>query len=32
MIKEVSSDILLTKAQTIAHGVAPHDPFNNGLA
>lgn len=32
MIKEVSGDILLTQAQTIAHGVAPNDPFNNGLA
>lgn len=32
MIKEVSGDILLTKAQSIAHGVAPNDPFNNGLA
>lgn len=32
MIKEVSGDILLTKAQAIAHGVAPNDPFNNGLA
>ncbi|MBM3342618.1 MAG: macro domain-containing protein [Betaproteobacteria bacterium] len=32
MIKEVSGDILLSKAQAIAHGVAPNDPFNNGLA
>ena len=32
MIKEVSGDILLTKAQTVAHGVAPNDSFNNGLA
>lgn len=32
MIKEVSGDILLTKAQTIAHGVAPNDPFATGLA
>lgn len=32
MIKEVSGDLLLTKAHTIAHGVAPNDPFNNGLA
>lgn len=32
MIKKVSGDILLTKAQVIAHGVAPHDHFNQGLA
>lgn len=32
MIKEVSGDILLSKAQAIAHGVAPHDHFENGLA
>ncbi|MCB9990959.1 MAG: macro domain-containing protein [Rhodospirillales bacterium] len=32
MIKKVSGDILLTKAQAIAHGVAPHDHFNQGLA
>lgn len=32
MIKEVSGDLLLTKAQVIAHGVAPNDPFHNGLA
>ncbi|MEM1321339.1 MAG: Appr-1-p processing protein [Bacteroidota bacterium] len=32
MIKEVSGDILLTSAQTIAHGVAPHDHFDRGLA
>ena len=32
MIKEVSGDILLTKAQAIARGVAPNDPFTNGLA
>ena len=32
MIKEVSGDILLSKAQAIAHGVAPHDHFDNGLA
>lgn len=32
MIKEVSGDILLTKAQAIAHGIAPHDHFNQGLA
>ena len=32
MIKEVSGDILLTKAQAIAHGIAPNDSFKNGLA
>ena len=32
MIKKVSGDILLTEAQAIAHGVAPHDHFNQGLA
>lgn len=32
MIKEVSGDLLLTKAQVIAHGVAPNDPFHSGLA
>ena len=32
MLKEVSGDILLTKAQVIAHGVAPGDGFNQGLA
>ncbi len=32
MIKEVTGDILLSKAQAIAHGVAPHDHFDNGLA
>ena len=32
MIKEVSGDILLTRAQVIAHGVAPNDPFHSGLA
>jgi O-acetyl-ADP-ribose deacetylase (regulator of RNase III) len=32
MLKEVSGDILLSKAQVIAHGVAPNDPFHNGLA
>ena len=31
-IKEVSGDIMLSKAQAIAHGVAPHDHFENGLA
>lgn len=32
MIHEVSGDILLTKAQVIAHGVAPNDHFASGLA
>jgi len=32
MITEVSGDILLTKAQTIVHGVAPNDHFTSGLA
>lgn len=32
MIIEVSGDILNSKAQAIAHGVAPDDHFNQGLA
>ena len=32
MIHEVSGDILLTKAQAFAHGVAPNDHFDHGLA
>ena len=32
MIKEVKGDILLTSAQAIAHGVAPNDHFDRGLA
>ena len=32
MIKEVSGDILLSKAGAIAHGVAPNDHFDSGLA
>lgn len=32
MIYKVSGDILLTNAQAIAHGVAPNDHFNQGLA
>lgn len=32
MIQQVSGDILLSKAQTIVHGVAPNDHFNQGLA
>lgn len=32
MIHEVSGDILLTKAQAVAHGIAPNDHFDHGLA
>ena len=32
MITEVTGDILLSKAQAIAHGVAPGDHFDHGLA
>lgn len=32
MIKNVTGDILLSDAQAIAHGIAPHDHFNQGLA
>jgi|TARA_B100000315_G_C14519521_1_gene560847 O-acetyl-ADP-ribose deacetylase (regulator of RNase III) len=32
MIHEVEGDILLSKAQVIAHGVAANDPMNQGLA
>lgn len=32
MIHEVAGDILLTKAKAIAHGVAPNDHFDHGLA
>ncbi len=32
MLYEVSGDILLTRAQAIAHGVAPNDHFDSGLA
>ena len=32
MIREVTGDILLSKADVIAHGVAPGDHFNQGLA
>jgi O-acetyl-ADP-ribose deacetylase (regulator of RNase III) len=32
MISKVKGDILLSEAQVIAHGVAPHDHFNQGLA
>lgn len=32
MLHEVSGDILLSSAQLIAHGVAPNDHFESGLA
>lgn len=32
MIIDVSGDILRTRAQALAHGVAPHDHFETGLA
>ena len=32
MLKEVTGDILLTQAETVAHGVAPNDNFASGLA
>ncbi len=32
MLHEVAGDILLSKAQAIAHGVSPNDPFHQGLA
>lgn len=32
MLHMVSGDILLSKAQAIAHGIAPHDDFHHGLA
>ena len=32
MIHKVSGDILLSKANVIAHGVAPNDDFHSGLA
>lgn len=32
MIHEVDGDILLTSAEAIAHGVAPNDHFDQGLA
>lgn len=32
MFHEVAGDILLTRAQAIAHGVAPNDNFGQGLA
>ena len=32
MIYEVKGDLLLSRAQALAHGVAPSDPMNQGLA
>ena len=32
MIHEVSGDILESRAEAIAHGVAPNDHFDSGLA
>jgi O-acetyl-ADP-ribose deacetylase (regulator of RNase III) len=32
MITKLSGDILMSEAQAIAHGVAPQDHFNQGLA
>lgn len=32
MIQEVTGDILLSRAQVIAHGIAPDDGHNQGLA
>jgi O-acetyl-ADP-ribose deacetylase (regulator of RNase III) len=32
MIHHLSGDLLLSKAHAIAHGIAPNDPFSNGLA
>ncbi len=32
MIYEVAGDILFSKAQAIAHGIAPNDSFDQGLA
>ena len=32
MITKICGDILLSEAKAIAHGVAPHDHFNQGLA
>lgn len=32
MLLQVTGDILLSKAQVIAHGVAPNDDFHQGLA
>lgn len=32
MIREVEGDLLLSKCRAIAHGVAPNDHFDSGLA
>ena len=32
MIREVTGDILLSKAQIIAHGIAVQEHFDHGLA
>ncbi len=32
MIHEVQGDILLTKAQAVAHGIGPNEDFEQGLA
>ena len=32
MIHQVSGDLLLSKAQAIAHGISPNDHFDSGLA
>jgi O-acetyl-ADP-ribose deacetylase (regulator of RNase III) len=32
MLSQVTGDILLSRAQVIAHGVAPNDDFHQGLA
>jgi O-acetyl-ADP-ribose deacetylase (regulator of RNase III) len=32
VLHEVAGDILLSKAQAIAHGISPHDNFGQGLA
>ena len=32
MLKEVTGDIILSTAGAIAHGIAPHDNFKQGLA
>jgi O-acetyl-ADP-ribose deacetylase (regulator of RNase III) len=32
MIYDVEGDILLSKAELIAHGISPHDHFDSGLA
>lgn len=32
MIREVAGDLLLSEAEAIAHGIAPNDHFDQGLA